>query len=624
MALFDPWQIGGAGGILGNSAGNYSPEDLQMLLAAYAQQQQPTIANHARPNGSGLLSEMDQDSIDSLIGGYPNNPSASGVNRARLARAPDAPYSEPYGDPNAPMNYQPLVPGAGIGPDFTRATIPLDPFPRGAPQIADYSPQPIIDGRYMPSGAEPSAVWGSPPTDSPQPPDGYRSLTRPGSPFRAVEDAIRAKFGQGSGAPGIDPTDMPPRTDQAAPGPPPASAIGLPDLKPPAYIKSLPEIWGQRWEQAGDAPVEPQIMREANERAQQIRQQQPYLPPASAMAPPPQGAVSSDLSPFATRSERQASARGTDLESGLPIQPDRFGAGMYGFANANGPLQAIAQMIGGLKTGQRQDAQGIALRSQNQIYEAMMTLPGMTKEKARILATNPKAFEKFNETLFGEKKPAGYYEFNGIKIPFTMDQQSGGIQFLMPGGAANAGAPATLEKIIEWGQAKEAAGAATKATATKQGEVIGTNLVALPAAMSSIEQGIKTLDTLASHPGRPDATGAMAVLPGVPNTRQRAFIKLHDQVKGQSFLAAYQTLKGGGAITKEEGEKATDAINRLDRAMTKEDYNEAIKDLRDVMLTAHANTQRSAGLKPVPYSPGKAESGGWHSYGSGKIRQIGN
>ena len=577
MALFDPWQIGGAGGILGNSAGNYSPEDLQMLLAAYAQQQQPTIANHARPNGSGLLSEMDQDSIDSLIGGYPNNPSASGVNRARLARAPDAPYSEPYGDPNAPMKYQPLVPGAGIGPDFTRATIPLDPFPRGAPQIADYSPRPIIDGRYMPSGAEPSAVWGSPP--------------------------------------GIDPTDMPPRTDQAAPGPPPASAIGLPDLKPPAYIKSLPEIWGQRWEQAGDAPVEPQIMREANERAQQIRQQQPYLPPASAMAPPPQGAVSSDLSPF---------ARGTDLASGLPIQPDRFGAGMYGFANANGPLQAIAQMIGGLKTGQRQDAQGIALRSQNQIYEAMMTLPGMTNEKARILATNPKAFEKFNETLFGEKKPAGYYEFNGIKIPFTMDQQSGGIQFLMPGGAANAGAPATLDKIIEWGQAKEAAGAATKATATKQGEVIGTNLGALPAAMSSIEQGIKTLDTLASHPGRPDATGAMAVLPGVPNTRQRAFIKLHDQVKGQSFLAAYQTLKGGGAITKEEGEKATDAINRLDRAMTKEDYNEAIKDLRDVMLSAHANTQRSAGLKPVPYSPGKAESGGWHSYGSGKIRQIGN
>ena len=579
MALFDPWQIGGAGGILGNSAGNYSSEDLQMLLAAYAQQQQPTIANHARPNGSGLLSEMDQDSIDSLIGGYPNNPSASGVNRARLARAPDAPYSEPYGDPNAPMNYQPLVPGAGIGPDFTRATIPLDPFPRGAPQIADYSPRPIIDGRYMPSGAEPSAGW-------------YEQWDRR-----------------------PDQTDMPPRTDQAAPGPPPASAIGLPDLKPPAYIKSLPEIWGQRWEQAGDAPVEPQIMREANERAQQIRQQQPYLPPASAMAPPPQGAVSSDLSPF---------ARGTDLASGLPIQPDRFGAGMYGFANANGPLQAIAQMIGGLKTGQRQDAQGIALRSQNQIYEAMMTLPGMTKEKARILATNPKAFEKFNETLFGEKKPAGYYEFNGIKIPFTMDQQSGGIQFLMPGGAANAGAPATLDKIIEWGQAKEAAGAATKATATKQGEVIGTNRAALPATMASIENNLKTLDQLENHPGRPDATGALALAPGIPNTRQIGFIKLHDQVKAQSFLTAYATLKGAGAITVEEGIKATAAIDRIDRAMSKADYNDAVKDLRDVLLSAHANAQRMAGQEAVPYKPGKAEAGGWHTYGAGKIKQIGN
>ena len=160
---------------------------------------------------------------------------------------------------------------------------------------------------------------------------------------------------------------------------PSAAWASAPQLPPPININRAPgQFFGSPY-----APVEPQMMQEANERAQQIRQQQPYLtpqrPPASAMAPPPQGAVSSDLSPF---------ARGTDLASGLSIQPDRFGAGMYGFANANGPLQAIAQMFDGFKTGQRQDAQGYA-QQQLALQVSALEAQGIPRARAVMMVLNP-------------------------------------------------------------------------------------------------------------------------------------------------------------------------------------------------------------------------------------------
>jgi phosphoribosylformylglycinamidine (FGAM) synthase PurS component len=56
-------------------------------------------------------------------------------------------------------------------------------------------------------------------------------------------------------------------------------------------------------------------------------------------------------------------------ETQAPGFMDRLGAGLGGFAGANGPLDAISNLVGGFATGQRQDSRGIAQQSQKAIYD---------------------------------------------------------------------------------------------------------------------------------------------------------------------------------------------------------------------------------------------------------------
>jgi hypothetical protein len=55
---------------------------------------------------------------------------------------------------------------------------------------------------------------------------------------------------------------------------------------------------------------------------------------------------------------------------------------------------------------------------------------------------------------------------------------------------------------------------------------------------------------------------------------------------GQAFLQAFESLKGGGQITEIEGQKATQAIGRLDDYQNPEDYKQALVELRDILATA--------------------------------------
>lgn len=64
---------------------------------------------------------------------------------------------------------------------------------------------------------------------------------------------------------------------------------------------------------------------------------------------------------------------------------------------------------------------------------------------------------------------------------------------------------------------------------------------------------------------------------------QRRFQPLIDQLKGQSFLEAFDRLKGAGAITETEGRNAAKAIARLDQAQDPEDFRAALFELRSVV-----------------------------------------
>lgn len=139
------------------------------------------------------------------------------------------------------------------------------------------------------------------------------------------------------------------------------------------------------------------------------------------------------------------------------------------------------------------------------------------------------------------------------------------------------------------------------------GEETGKGMVALPQVLSTANQTLKAIEDVRTHPGREWGTGAFGTIPGIPGTQQRGFVAALDQLKGKTFLEAFNSLRGGGAITEAEGAKATNAMARLDRAQNKGDFETALNDLRDVvksgMLRAAAKARSSGGMVPQAATP---------------------
>lgn len=107
----------------------------------------------------------------------------------------------------------------------------------------------------------------------------------------------------------------------------------------------------------------------------------------------------------------------------------------------------------------------------------------------------------------------------------------------------------------------------------------------LPKVVAEGSYAIKLLDDLERHPGLSMAVGTSSAVPVIPGTKQADFVTRLDQIQGQQFLQAYQTLKGGGQITEVEGKKAEQAMGRLNRAQTEEEFKSSLRELRGVIST---------------------------------------
>lgn len=95
---------------------------------------------------------------------------------------------------------------------------------------------------------------------------------------------------------------------------------------------------------------------------------------------------------------------------------------------------------------------------------------------------------------------------------------------------------------------------------------------------------VATIDGILEDEALPYATGVAAPLGNVPGTGMRRVKSKMEQLDGQAFLQAFERLKGGGQITEIEGQKATQAIARLDRYQSPDDYKAALTELRDLLI----------------------------------------
>lgn len=118
--------------------------------------------------------------------------------------------------------------------------------------------------------------------------------------------------------------------------------------------------------------------------------------------------------------------------------------------------------------------------------------------------------------------------------------------------------------------------------------------VALPNVIAATTRALDTIAQIRTHPGASRGVGVVGSLPSAPGTDTRGFDALVGQAKGQTFLQAFESLKGAGAISEGEGKKATEAIARLDQAQSKTDFFKAIKDLESVIMTGLEVAKRRA------------------------------
>lgn len=148
---------------------------------------------------------------------------------------------------------------------------------------------------------------------------------------------------------------------------------------------------------------------------------------------------------------------------------------------------------------------------------------------------------------------------------------------------------------------------AAQTEADKIAAAAGANAnVGLPQSQASSQQALDLIDSLKADPQMKYRTGMVGVLPSMPGTGGVGFDAKAKQLTGKVFLEAYAGLKGGGQITEVEGKKAQEAVARLDRAQSQEDYTAALDDLRNVISTGMQRAQ----AQPQRLQPNAAQAQG--------------
>jgi len=136
----------------------------------------------------------------------------------------------------------------------------------------------------------------------------------------------------------------------------------------------------------------------------------------------------------------------------------------------------------------------------------------------------------------------------------------------------------------------------------------------LPKVIQQGEQTIGLVDDLLNHPGFKVSVGKTAPIGSamsfVPGTDAASFDIALKQLKGKQFLEAFESLKGGGQITQIEGEKATQAMSRMEKANTEQEFIKASREFQDIIRTGINRAKTKAGM-PANQPMSQPMNNGW-------------
>ena len=167
-------------------------------------------------------------------------------------------------------------------------------------------------------------------------------------------------------------------------------------------------------------------------------------------------------------------------------------------------------------------------------------------------------------------------------------------------------------------------------SAKEYGQVLGKNKAtaeqALPGAIETANEGIRLIDEMVGKQEIKDASGKViqkatkphpgfssyvgfSFLPGqrfVEGSDAASYEVRQKQIEGKAFLEAFNALKGGGSITEKEGEKATAAIMRMNKASNEKEYISAARELQGIMRRGVERAQAKAGQTSPVVTPSAA------------------
>ena len=265
----------------------------------------------------------------------------------------------------------------------------------------------------------------------------------------------------------------------------------------------------------------------------------------------------------------------------------RLAQGIAGMAHS--PNVGLQQSIAGrLQDVQAQRQKQAALEGRNKTLSALKAA-GADQEMIALAQSDPSVMsavlsafvsKKFAtpqttemERAFDKAKEGGY---KGSYMDFIKEFKGAGAartQVTVGGNKVTPAKPETGTQIIE-----------SPEGVLTQVPIAGSSVAQeVQQAVDTASSTLQVIDEALAHKGLSAAVGPLDARTPTFLPDATAFEAYHNQIKGKAFLQAFESLKGGGQITEIEGQKAEEAIARLDLAQSEDDYKRALKDLRDIV-----------------------------------------
>ena len=304
-----------------------------------------------------------------------------------------------------------------------------------------------------------------------------------------------------------------------------------------------------------------------------------------------------------------------------PTLGESLMAGLDGFANARGPLPAIAAAIKGFATGNSQE---------NMTIKAL-TQRGLDADTARTVARDPAMLRSVLPKLLSPDHEYGMtpiYGTNEKGEPVIMQLGKTGTPKLVqtPSGVKISTGIEKIDAGTHWvvndkksGQnigivPKDLRGAEREKGV---GEAQGKAVASAPSDIVAGNNALELLNKIRQHPGIDIGTGATSIVANkVPGTAGFDFQNMVDQAKSGAFLTAIQQMRGLGALSNTEGSAATAAITRMNTATSKKAFLDAAADYETIIQQGVSRARgrladpSSTSPQPIPQAPANPVASG--------------